>query len=297
MIDLNGFLIYETEEWMQLMNSQLVPREHVSYICPECGKIQSAQNLYDTGEFQTIDDALIKIGYSCIGLHKRKIDPKTGLRMGLGCDFTFDDDKKLKKILVQDSNGNMHPRFQLATPEQAQSNFKFWKLSSSNGLNSSGIASYSSTRNAGLASGSGADRISAIQEKKLGEFYTKALNNLNDQASKIDLENLDLSKEEKETPIKTEYVFQFELQQIPTLDTVYDPNVQNKRFEALEAKINEIESAPLKADNSQLKSLQIDKKVNVEMVWDDKYDVPTLKSYLKQNSKHMGGGGLRTGRR
>jgi hypothetical protein len=108
-------------EFHAALNAQGVSgREHLAFKCPICGTIQSGNDLLTAGagtDFDAIEKylAFSRVGrFSGAPAHRNDADP------GRGCDWTLGGLLKLHKLEVITDDGKRHPRFEPATPEEAQ---------------------------------------------------------------------------------------------------------------------------------------------------------------------------------
>ncbi len=95
-------------------------REDVAVRCPVCGTVQSMRSLMAAGAGDTAADVEKYIGFSCVGrwtgagpFNSKK--PPQG-----GCDWTLGGLFKLHCLEVIDDEGNAHPHFEPATPDEAK---------------------------------------------------------------------------------------------------------------------------------------------------------------------------------
>lgn len=79
--------------------------EDVTFKCPMCGTLQSAQDLIDAGAGTDLDDVERYLAFSCVG---RWPSDK-------GCDWTLGGLFKLHELEVVTPDGKHHPRFEPAT--------------------------------------------------------------------------------------------------------------------------------------------------------------------------------------
>ena len=108
-------------------------REHVAFICPVCGTIQSGADLIATGGGKNFDEIECALGFSCVG---RLTDagpwPALGdtsrkakaRREQPGCDWTLGGLFQIHRLEVITPDGCRHPLFELASPEVAQSHMR-----------------------------------------------------------------------------------------------------------------------------------------------------------------------------
>jgi hypothetical protein len=111
------------EEFHAAIAAQGVPRESIAMKCPACGTVQTL------GEFRAAvaaatperikgyfgKDAIdpeLHFGFDCIG---RLVDKPT-----IGCDWTLGGFLKAHTLEVIGVDGEPHPMFEPATPEEAQ---------------------------------------------------------------------------------------------------------------------------------------------------------------------------------
>lgn len=88
-------------------------------MCVICGTVQSMHTLIEAGAGKTEDDVEKYLGFSCVGRFMGRGGHKKGDPPGKGCDWTLGGLFRLHKLEVE-SEGKWHPRFEVASPEQAQ---------------------------------------------------------------------------------------------------------------------------------------------------------------------------------
>lgn len=98
---------------------QGVPWEHVALICPMCKTVQSATDLIRSGAGADLDAVQKFLGFSCVGRFTGQ-GPPTKAQKGRGCNWTLGGLFAFHELEVITPDGTAHPRFELATPEQAQ---------------------------------------------------------------------------------------------------------------------------------------------------------------------------------
>lgn len=109
------------DEFRAALIAQGVPsHEHFAFKCPVCKTVQSARSLIDAGAGATFDDVEKYLGYSCVGRFSdagpwRKDEPP-----GRGCNWTLGGLFQIHELEVITRDGEHHPRFEIATPEEAQ---------------------------------------------------------------------------------------------------------------------------------------------------------------------------------
>jgi hypothetical protein len=94
-------------------------REHFAFRCPMCKTVQSGRDLIAAGAGSTFDEVERFVGFSCVGRFKGAASPRREPD-GNPCDWTLGGLFRLHSLEVIDEDGNAHPRFDLATPEEAQ---------------------------------------------------------------------------------------------------------------------------------------------------------------------------------
>lgn len=95
--------------------------EHFAFCCPMCRTVQSARDLINAGAGKTFDDVQKYIAFSCVGRWTNAGPHKKGNAPGRGCDWTLGGLFQIQDLTVTTADGEKHPRFELATPEEARS--------------------------------------------------------------------------------------------------------------------------------------------------------------------------------
>ena len=111
------------EEFKGELKAQGVPIEHVAFICPMCKTIQSASDLIKAGAGKDFDEVEKYLGFSCVGRWTNAKSPRKKPD-GEPCDWTLGGLFPLHSLEVETPDGEKHPRFELATPEQAQAHMQ-----------------------------------------------------------------------------------------------------------------------------------------------------------------------------
>ena len=93
--------IMTVDEFNAEMKKQGVPIEKVTFKCPRCGRLQSAQDLIDAGAGKDLDDVEGYLAYSCVG----RWDASKG------CDWTLGGLFAIHELEVLTPDGKHHPRF------------------------------------------------------------------------------------------------------------------------------------------------------------------------------------------
>lgn len=107
-------------EFHERLKSQGVSHEHFAFKCAICGTIQSAQSLIAGGAGKTFDEVEKYLGFSCIGRFNNAPEWKRGTPPGRGCNWTLGGFLRLHKFEVVTPDGEKHPRFEPATPDEAK---------------------------------------------------------------------------------------------------------------------------------------------------------------------------------
>lgn len=108
-------------EFHEALKDQGVKRhEDFAFKCPMCGTIQSGASLIAAGAGKTFDDVERYVGFSCVGRFTEAGSYKKGTPPGKGCNWTLGGLFKLHCLEVVDDDGKPHPRFELASAEEAQ---------------------------------------------------------------------------------------------------------------------------------------------------------------------------------
>lgn len=98
----------------ELRAQDVKEREDIALICPQCSTVQSARMLIRAGAGKTFEDVEKYLGWSCVGRFNKAGQTPTG------CDWTLGGLLKIHCLEVVDEHGELHPRFEVATPAQAQ---------------------------------------------------------------------------------------------------------------------------------------------------------------------------------
>lgn len=110
------------QEFQDRCRAQGVPREHMAFICPRCGTVQSMASLRSVGcPPENLEKA---IGHTCEGVYcgvagfrPFRTLRETPLR---GCDFYLGPRHSQPDLVVTYRN-HSYGHFQVASPEEAQS--------------------------------------------------------------------------------------------------------------------------------------------------------------------------------
>lgn len=97
------------KEFHQTLRAQGQPRrEDLTFKCPRCGTVQSAQDLIDAGAGEDMDAVEKYTGFSCVG---RWSDTK-------GCNWTLGGLLQIHEYEVVDDDGVHHPLFEPVMPAE-----------------------------------------------------------------------------------------------------------------------------------------------------------------------------------
>ncbi|MBU6231566.1 hypothetical protein KGP36_02765 [Patescibacteria group bacterium] len=110
------------EEMHEAFKAQGVPREHLAFVCPMCGTVQSCQSLIKAGAGATVEEVEKFIGFSCVG-RWTKAGPPPGRpkeNNTKGCNWTLGGLFQCHKLEVITPDGKRQPSFEVATPDQAR---------------------------------------------------------------------------------------------------------------------------------------------------------------------------------
>lgn len=89
------------EEFHEAMKSQGVSIEQVTFQCPKCKTLQSANDLIAAGAGKNLNEVEKYLGFSCIGRFSKN----------KGCDWTLGGLFKIHELEVITEDGKRHPRF------------------------------------------------------------------------------------------------------------------------------------------------------------------------------------------
>ena len=107
------------DEYKAAVKAQGVPHEHIAMRCPMCSTIQSGADLIAAGAGTDFDEVEKYIAFSCVGRFTGAGSPRKNPD-GKPCNWTLGGLFALHKLEVVTPDGKKHPRFELATPAEAQ---------------------------------------------------------------------------------------------------------------------------------------------------------------------------------
>lgn len=111
------------EQFHATLKEQGVPDDHLAFRCPICGTVQSAADLIAAGAGQDFAQVSKYLAFSCVGRFTGAGSHKKGTP-GHGCDWTLGGLFQLHQFEVVTPDGEHHPRFEPATPEEALANWQ-----------------------------------------------------------------------------------------------------------------------------------------------------------------------------
>lgn len=107
------------DQFHAAIKSQGVPIEHVAMRCPMCETVQSATDLIEAGAGADLDEVEKYLGFSCVGRFTGAGSPRK-VSDGKPCNWTLGGLFATHKLEVVTADGERHPRFALATPDEAK---------------------------------------------------------------------------------------------------------------------------------------------------------------------------------
>lgn len=93
--------------------------KHAAFKCPMCGTVQSATSLINAGAGKDFDDVERFLGFSCVGRWTGAGEPRNKPD-GKPCNWTLGGFLQLHKLVVITPDGERHPRFEIALPDEAK---------------------------------------------------------------------------------------------------------------------------------------------------------------------------------
>ena len=111
--------ILTLEEFHSALKAQGVPTtEDCAFVCPMCGTIQSARDFIAAGAGRDLDEVERFLAFSCVGRFTDAGMPTEGGKEP--CNWTLGGLFQTHRLEVVTPDGKHHPRFELASPEEAQ---------------------------------------------------------------------------------------------------------------------------------------------------------------------------------
>lgn len=109
------------EDFKAAIKAQGMPSmEHYAFICPMCETVQSGHDLIAAGAGDNFDAVEKFLGFSCVGRFTGQEFTQESKGAGRGCNWTLGGLFKTHQLEVVTPDGEHHPRFEVATLEQAQ---------------------------------------------------------------------------------------------------------------------------------------------------------------------------------
>jgi len=107
-------------EFRARLKAQGVNRhEDFAFKCPMCGTVQSGQSLICAGAGKDFDAVEKYVAFSCVGRFTGAGAPRKKPD-GKPCNWTLGGLFSTHKLAIVDEQGKAHPRFEIASPDEAQ---------------------------------------------------------------------------------------------------------------------------------------------------------------------------------
>lgn len=103
------------EDFHEEIRKQGVGREDFAFVCPSCGTVQSARLLINEGAGKNFEEVEDYISFSCVGRFRN-----AKREDGKECKWTLGGLFQIHTLTVITPDGDEHPCFEVATPEQAK---------------------------------------------------------------------------------------------------------------------------------------------------------------------------------
>lgn len=97
-----------------------------AFKCPQCSAVQSARDLIAAGAGETFEEVEKYLGFSCVGRWTGAGSPRRPAD-GRPCNWTLGGLFRVHELEVETPDGEKHPLFAPATPEEAQANAEHWR--------------------------------------------------------------------------------------------------------------------------------------------------------------------------
>lgn len=113
------------EQFLEELKAQGVPKVDLAFRCVACGTIQSAADFIAAGAGQNFDEVVGYLGFSCVGRFTGRGSPPHPKIDGYqgGCNWSLGGLLRVHTLEVQTADGQRHPRFEPATPAEAQAHY------------------------------------------------------------------------------------------------------------------------------------------------------------------------------
>jgi hypothetical protein len=122
------------DEYLAAVKAQGVSTEHVAVKCPMCKTIQSGADLIAAGAGADFDAVERYLAFSCVGRFTGAGSPRK-TPDGQPCNWTLGGLFTLHQLEVVTPDGKRHPRFELATSEEARAHRASRLSQATSGLN------------------------------------------------------------------------------------------------------------------------------------------------------------------
>lgn len=106
------------DEFQAACKAQAPSHDQIVFRCPMCKTLQSARDLIAAGAGSTFDEVERYLAFSCVGRFTGAPSPRREPD-GKPCDWTLGGFFRLHHFEVVTPDGEKHPRFELATREEA----------------------------------------------------------------------------------------------------------------------------------------------------------------------------------
>lgn len=106
-------------EFQAAVRAQGVERIDAAFVCPMCRTVQSPRGLIAAGAGPDFDSVQRYSGFSCVGRFTGAAGPRKEPD-GQPCNWTLGGLFRMHELEVVTEDGQAHPHFMVATPEQAQ---------------------------------------------------------------------------------------------------------------------------------------------------------------------------------
>lgn len=107
------------EEFHAACMAQAASSDQIVFKCPMCKTMQTGVDLMAAGAGKDFDSVEKYLGFSCIGRFTGAGSPRKSPD-GKACDWTLGGLFSLHAFEVMTPDGKAHPRFELATKEEAE---------------------------------------------------------------------------------------------------------------------------------------------------------------------------------
>jgi hypothetical protein len=120
-----SMLTMTLDEFHAACMAQAPSSETIVMKCPMCGTLQAGRDLIDAGAGKDFDAVERYLGFSCVGRFTGATSPRK-TPDGKPCNWTLGGLFSLHKLEVITPDGVRHPRFELATREEADAHRATW---------------------------------------------------------------------------------------------------------------------------------------------------------------------------